>query len=50
LDFGWTPREIDRLKVSEFWMILEQLDDRAKKQSGESKKFEMLEDSRYEAK
>jgi len=36
--------------MSEFWSMLEQLDDRAKQQSGESKKFEFLEDSRYEAK
>jgi hypothetical protein len=48
--FGWTPRDVDKLKVSEFWRYLELLDDLQKRESGEAKKFDMLNDPRYEAK
>lgn len=50
MKFGWTPREIDRLRLSEFWMYLSMLDDNAKRESGETKKYELLEDERYEEK
>ena len=32
--FGWTPREVGALRMSEFWTYLEQLDDLAKQESG----------------
>jgi len=36
--------------MSEFWMYIEQLDDLAKRESGEEKKFEIINDSKYERK
>jgi len=48
--FGWNPREVGQLRVSEFWMYLEQLDDLAKKESGEDKKMQIINDPKYEGK
>jgi len=38
VEFGWTPREIDRIRLSEFWMYLEMLDEKWKRESGETDK------------
>jgi hypothetical protein len=39
---------VKKLKLHEFWMLLEKLDDQAKRESGEAKKYELLSDSKYE--
>jgi hypothetical protein len=36
--------------MGEFWMLLAELEDLSKKEAGEAKKQEMLNDKRYEAK
>jgi len=34
--------------MSEYWMYIEQLDDLAKRESGEEKKLEIINDPKYE--
>jgi len=36
--------------MSEYWMYIEQLDDLAKRESGEEKKLEIINDPKYERK